>query len=239
MPREWEARKKETLTTMCKANLAAATMAAILPLVSTAYQTEPIVRDYGARNASKSAPVIRDLAPPPLPSAHGISPLGIGILPAVELPSQDWDVALVRLNVFVGCHREVYGLDAGVIGNETVGEFVGVQAAGFYNRIGYSEGALQFAGIMNRCAGDFAGLQTAVAANITDGTMSGFQFGLVNRAARLDGLQIGFFNIAETGSGVQIGVWNSAQSLEGLQIGIGNYNADSSMPFFPVVNFAF
>lgn len=225
--------------TMCKENLAAAAMAAILPLMATAYQAEPIVRDYGARNASKSAPVIRDLAPPPLPSAHGISPLGIGILPAVELPSQDWDVALVRLNVFVGRHREVYGLDAGVIGNETVGEFVGVQAAGFYNRIGYSEGALQFAGIMNRCAGDFAGLQTAVAANITDGTMSGFQFGLVNRAARLDGLQIGFFNIAETGSGVQIGVWNSAQSLEGLQIGIGNYNADSSMPFFPVVNFAF
>lgn len=224
---------------MRKTNLAAAAMAVILPLVVTANQAEPIVRDYGARNARKSAPVICDLAPPPLPPAHGISPLGIGILPAVGMPSQDWDVALLRLNIFVGRHREVYGLDAGVIGNETVGEFVGVQASGFYNRIGYSEGALQFAGIMNRCAGDFAGLQTAVAANITDGTMSGFQFGLVNRAARLDGLQIGFFNIAETGSGVQIGVWNSAQSLEGLQIGLGNYNADSSMPFFPVINFAF
>ena len=217
----------------------AVTLAVALRLAVQADQTAPIVREYGANPAKVSAPVIRELAPPQLPLAHGVSPLGIGILPAVEIPSKDWDVALLRLNVFVGRHREVYGFDAGVIGNETVGEFVGVQAAGFYNRIGYSEGAFQFAGIMNRCAGDFAGLQTAVAANITDGTMSGFQLGLVNRAARLDGLQIGFFNIAETGSGVQIGVWNSAQSLEGLQIGIGNYNADSSMPFLPVVNFAF
>ena len=74
---------------------------------------------------------------------------------------------------------------------------------------------------------------------VSPGVVAVFAFGLVNRAARLDGLQIGLFNIAETGSGVQIGVWNSAQSLEGLQIGFGNVNADSSIPFFPVVNFAF
>lgn len=223
---------------MCKANLAAAAMAAILPLVSTAYQAEPIVRDYGARNASKSSPVIRDLAPPPLPSAHGISPLGIGILPAVELPSQDWDVALVRLNVFVGRHREVYGLDAGVIGNETVGEFVGVQAAGFYNRIGYSEGALQFAGIFNHSCGDFAGLQVAIA-NIVDGEMDGLQIGLCNRASVLDGMQLGFVNIIDSGDGVQIGVINSARELDGLQIGVINVIRDSTMPFLPIVNFAF
>lgn len=199
---------------------------------------KPVVREYGA-SAEPSAPVMRDLAPPELPPAAGILPFAIGIFPGVELPAQDWDVALFRLNLFVGRHRDVYGLDVGAIGNETTGEFVGVQAAGLYNRIGWSEGAFQFAGVLNRSAGDFAGLQAAFAANITDGTMTGFQCGLVNRAARLDGLQIGFFNIAETGSGVQIGVWNSAQSLEGLQIGLGNYNADSSMPFFPVVNFAF
>ena len=213
--------------------------AAMLPVLAAASQSQPTMREYGTKPAKDPVPFIRELTPPHLSPAHGISPLGIGILPAVEIPSKDWDVALLRLNVFVGRHREVYGLDVGVIGNETAGEFVGVQAAGFYNRIGYSEGAFQFAGVINRCAGDFAGLQTAVAANITDGTMSGFQFGLVNRAARLDGLQIGIFNITETGTGVQIGVWNSAQSLEGLQIGLGNYNADSSMPFLPVINFAF
>ncbi len=235
-----EARKRNG-TTMKMWNLPVASFA--IALLSTAVcvgQAVPQVRDYGAKSVAPGAkPVVRELAPPPLPQTHGISPIGFSIFPAVEMPSKAWDVAFLRINVFVGRHREVYGLDVGAIGNETEGEFVGVQAAGLYNRIGYSEGAFQLAGILNRSSGDFAGLQAAVAANITDGTMTGFQLGLVNRAARLDGLQIGLFNIAETGSGVQIGLWNSAQSLEGLQIGLGNYNADSSMPFFPVVNFAF
>lgn len=217
-----------------RAALAAAVCALLLPTAAA----EPVVREYGKPTES-ATPVFRDLAPPELPPAAGILPFALGIFPAVEIPAQDWDVALFRLNLFVGRHRDVYGLDVGAIGNETTGEFVGVQAAGLYNRVGWSEGAFQFAGILNRSAGDFAGLQAAFAANVADGTMTGFQCGLVNRAARLDGLQIGFFNIAETGSGVQIGVWNSAQSLEGLQIGLGNYNADSSIPFFPIVNFAF
>jgi len=212
---------------------------AVLASCLSSQAAEPLVREYSEPVRSASSPTIRELAPPELPPAAGILPFAFGIFPAVEIPSQDWDVALFRVNLFVGRHRDVYGLDVGVIGNETTGEFVGVQAAGLYNRIGRSEGAFQFAGIMNRSAGDFAGLQAAFAANITDGTMTGFQCGLVNRAARLDGLQIGFFNIAETGSGVQIGFWNSARSLEGLQIGFGNYNADSSMPFLPIVNFAF
>lgn len=222
-------------------NLAVASFAmAMLAATAPADPAAPVVRDYGARSAtSGTEPVVRELAPPALPRAQGISPLGISIFPAAEIPSRDWDVVFLRVNVFVGRHREVYGVDVGAIGNETEGVFVGIQSAGLYNRIGSSEGAFQLAGILNRSAGDFVGLQAALAANITDGTMTGFQLGLVNRAARLDGLQIGLFNIAETGSGVQIGLWNSAQSLEGLQIGFGNYNADSSMPFFPVVNFAF
>ena len=217
---------------------ATAICALLLLEAATASASEPVVREYG-KDSDPSTPVIRELAPPALPPAAGILPFALGIFPTVEIPSHDWDVAFFRLNLFVGRHRDVYGLDVGAIGNETTGECVGVQTAGLYNRIGWSEGAFQFAGVLNRSAGDFAGLQVAFAANITDGTMTGFQCGLVNRAARLDGLQIGFFNIAETGSGVQIGVWNSAQSLEGLQIGLGNYNADSSIPFFPIVNFAF
>ena len=244
-----------------RAALAAAVCSLLLPAAA-----EPVVREYGKPSESET-PVVRELAPPKLPPAAGILPFALGIFPAVELPAQDWDVALFRLNLFVGRHRDVYGLDVGAIGNETTGEFVGVQAAGLYNRVGWSEGAFQFAGILNRSAGDFAGLQAAVAANVADGTMtgfqcslfnraarlnglqiglfnfveagSGFQCGLFNRAARLNGLQIGLFNFVESGSGYQIGLWNSAQSLEGLQIGLGNYNADSSKPFCPVVNFAF
>ncbi|MBR0055695.1 MAG: hypothetical protein IJP66_00040 [Kiritimatiellae bacterium] len=215
-------------------------MAALVATTTTGATgaNEVQTRVYG-ETAATGKPVVRELAPPSLPPSHGVSPLAIGIFPAVEAPAQDCDVTFLRINILAGRHRDVYGLDVGVIGNEVAGEFVGVQVAGFYNSIGKSDVALQFAGILNRCGGDFAGLQAAVAANFTDGTMTGFQFGLVNRAARLDGLQIGLFNIAETGSGVQIGLWNSAQSLEGLQIGVGNCNADSSMPFFPVINFAF
>ena len=217
----------------------AALAAAAMLSLQSASPASPVVRTYDEGAERASPPVIRNLAPASRPPAGGHSPRAHSVFPAVEAPAQDWDVGFLRVNLFVGRHRDVYGLDVGAIGNETTGDFVGVQAAGLYNRVGWSEGAFQFAGILNRSTGDFAGLQAAFAANVADGTMTGFQCGLVNRAARLDGLQIGFFNIAETGSGVQIGFWNSAQSLEGLQIGFGNVNADSSMPFFPVVNFAF
>ena len=56
---------------------------------------------------------------------------------------------------------------------------------------------------------------------------------------KLSGLQIGLYNSVETGSGVQIGLANYAMSLQGLQIGLVNVNRASSVPFFPIVNFAF
>ena len=212
----------------------------VLMAVATipAQAATPVVREYGSGEIRPNHPVIRELASPQLPSSHGVCPFAFSLFPPAEMPSKDWDVAFLRINVFVGRHRSMYGFDVGSFGNETIGEFVGVQSAGFYNRIGYSGGALQFAGIMNRSERDFVGLQSALV-NITDGTMSGLQLGLVNRSVRLQGLQLGLFNIVEAGSGVQIGFWNSAQSLEGLQIGLGNYNADSTMPFLPVINFAF
>ena len=215
-------------------------MAAILALSAMPSRAgTPTIREYGPGERTSTHPVVRELAPPKLPPAEGMSPFALSLFPAAELPPRNWDIVFLRVNLLVGRHRDVYGVDVGAIGNETTGEFVGIQSAGLYNRVGFSEGALQLAGVMNRSEGDFVGFQAAVAANITHGTMAGFQLGLVNRAARLDGLQIGLFNIAETGSGVQIGLWNSAQSLEGLQIGLGNCNSASTIPFFPVINFAF
>lgn len=220
----------------CKVFLLAAALSAASVLPSRA--ATPTVREYGTGGRSTTQPAVRELTPPKLPPSGGLLPFSLSLFPAAEFPPCDWDVVFLRINLLVGRHRNMYGFDFGSIGNETTGEFVGIQSAGFYNKVGWSEGALQFAGIMNRSERDFVGLQSALV-NITDGTMAGFQLGLVNRAARLDGLQIGLFNIAETGSGVQIGLWNSAQSLEGLQIGLANCNSDSTMPFFPVINFAF
>jgi hypothetical protein len=69
---------------------------------------------------------------------------------------------------------------------------------------------------VNYTAGDFAGWQggplfglLVSAVNWTEGSMTGFQCGLVNYAGKLNGLQIGFVNVADTAdSGVQIGVVN-------------------------------
>lgn len=224
--------------TMCKANLAAAAMAAILPLVATAYQAEPIVRDYGASPAGGATPVVREAHRVEAEPSHGFFPIGIYLLPNIGFPSEHWDVGPIRINLISGRNRDVYGLDLGIVGNMATEEFAGLQLAGIFNRIGHSDGAVQFAGIFNHSCGDFTGLQVAIA-NIVDGEMDGLQIGLCNRASVLDGMQLGFVNIIDSGDGVQIGVINSARELDGLQIGVINVIRDSTMPFLPIINFAF
>ena len=144
----------------------------------------------------------------------------------------------LRISIIAGRNRDVYGLDLGLVGNMSTEEFTGFQAAGIFNRVGHSDGAVQFAGIFNHSCGDFAGLQVAIA-NIVDGEMDGLQIGLYNRSSVLDGMQLGFVNIIDSGDGIQIGVINSARELDGLQIGVINVIRDSTMPFLPIVNFAF
>lgn len=198
-------------------------------------------RELKPQNASiaSSIPVTRDLSRPVADPAHGFTPISFSLFPGASLPPESWSVFFLRINIITGRHRDVYGFDIGTIGNEVIENFVGIQLAGFYNKVGRSNSALQFAGLINRCQGDFTGMQIATLQNTTDGTMTGFQFGILNRVSRLDGLQIGLVNVAETGTGIQIGLWNSARSLEGLQIGVANCNTDSTIPFFPVINFAF
>lgn len=57
---------------------------------------------------------------------------------------------------------------------------------------------LQLAGLMTH-ADSVRGAQIALLTNRTEGTVSGFQFGLVNRAAVLKGIQIGLININGAG----------------------------------------
>lgn len=156
------------------------------------------------------------------PSA-GLTPLAVSLVPAMELPSDDWSIAGLRLNLLVGRHHDVWGIDIGTIGNDVV----------------YDGGGVQSAGIFNRCGGDFQGLQMSGVLNWTDGEIDGVQIALVNHASDLSGLQLGFLNVADRGSGVQIGLVNAARALEGLQIGLVNIIRESSVPFFPIVNFAF
>ena len=202
---------------------------------------EVATRFYGRGEvapATDSRVVTRGIAEPSIPSA-GIVPFALSLVPAIEFPSEDWSVAGLRIDVLAGRHRDVWGIDVGVLGNEIEEDMEGVQVAGLFNRIGRSDGAWQSAGILNRCERDFYGLQTAGILNWTDGTVEGAQIALLNRASELSGLQIGLYNAIDRGSGVQIGFINAARSLDGLQIGVVNVIRDSTVPFFPIVNFAF
>ena len=200
-----------------------------------------VTRTYGAPAApSPGSVATREISPPPPPPEGGVSPLAISLLPGVGIPtSGDWSVAGLRIDILAGRHRDVWGLDVGLVGNEVSVNLEGIQVAGIFNRIGRSDGAVQIAGIVNRCEGDFSGLQAAGIDNWTDGAVDGLQVALVNRAAVLSGLQIGLYNSTDNGSGVQIGLINSARSFDGVQIGVFNVIRESTLPFLPIVNFAF
>ena len=144
----------------------------------------------------------------------------------------------MRLNIFVGEHRNVGFVDVGVLGNIVNGNLTGVQLAGIYNRVGSSDGAIEAACIMNDVRHDFCGVQLGLV-NRVGGDMEGLQAGVINMTQDGAGIQMGLFNRAERFSGLQIGVANYAYQLEGVQIGVFNVVEDSNIPFMPVLNAAF
>jgi len=199
---------------------------------------EVSVRKY---DATPQEPLVqtREIKPLSERPMVGEQPFGFALMPKVETPDESWDVVFLRFNLFVGCHRCVYGLDIGVLGGITDQEMGGIEISGLYNRVGTSDGALQIAGIFNRADWNFSGLQLAAGFCWTEGAFSGLQVAIANKVGRLGGVQIGAFNFAEKGSGLQIGAVNFSEQLEGFQIGVINVNRDSSVPMLPILNFAF
>jgi hypothetical protein len=74
------------------------------------------------------------------------------------------------------------------------------QATGSFSGVQY--------GLVGLADKDFTGWQDNWAANIVGGKMSGFQWGLYNRARRVEGLQLGLVNQAGSIRGLQIGLVN-------------------------------
>lgn len=188
-----------------------------------------VTRSYS--NESDSAPIAQGLpssrevqvcAPAPY---YGTMPFAFAIAPAIEAPSQEWDVAVVRLSLLAGRHRAMYGLDLGILGNITDYEMNGLALGGLFNSVGESTGAVQIALLVNFAAFDFSGCQIAALYSATEGTMTGLQLGAANYAGKLSGIQFGLYNFAET--------------LNGLQIGVINLNKSSSVQFMPILNFGF
>ncbi len=196
-------------------------------------------RVFGEAPAASSRDVVtRPVGERDEPSS-GVTPFALSILPSIEAPGEKWSVYGVRINLLAGRHHDVAGFDIGVLGNITVEDFDGVQAACLWNSIGRSDGAVQVAGLLNRCDRDFTGLQLACLVNSANDICEGAQISLFNRASELSGLQLGIYNNIDRGSGIQIGLVNAARTLDGLQIGVINVISESTFPFCPVLNFAF
>ena len=216
-------------------------MAAVVSLFRLQAQDVQVRTYSSARQgvSSENPVVVRSITPLDPPAFVGEQPFAFAVMPVFETPDRAMDSVLFRLNLFVGAHRSTYIFDLGVIGGISDYEMNGLAVSGIFNRIGTSTGAFQIAGICNFSGWDMSGCQLSAAWNWTEGMFAGLQIGLVNKAGRLDGLQVGGLNLAEQGAGVQIGVVNMSERLEGLQIGALNINRDSSVPFLPVINFAF
>lgn len=183
-----------------------------------------------------------------LPAKAAVSPLSIGILPPVQFPPGDFDVAGVRASILWGEHRSLYGFDFGLIGNITDVNFAGMAVSGIFNITHSTTNVLgiQAAGFtnVNTAKTTITGIQVALGVNenVTNTTLTGFQIaGLANLSSftTVRGFQVALFNKAQDVYGFQIGLVNVAQNVHGLQIGIINFNDKGLFAVSPILNFGF
>jgi hypothetical protein len=172
-----------------------------------------------------------------------MSPVSITLAPPVQFPPADYNVTGARLGI-LGHHRNVYGLDVGLVGNITDQDFTGLAVSGLFN---YTKGQTtaiigQFAGLtnINTSKARIYGAQIAALANMNQGeaSVAGLQFALANLCehTKIYGLQGGIYNRAQSVYGLQIGLVNVAEDLHGLQIGLVNFNHKGIFAVSPILN---
>lgn len=181
-------------------------------------------------------------------SHAAMSPLSVGVVPPVQFPPGDFSVTGLRTSLFYGQHRDMYGLDIGVLGNITEQRFVGLGVSGLFNitRGQASILGLQFAGVtnvatqkMNVVGVQMAGLVNSLSA---ESSVNGLQVAiLANLAAHttIRGIQLGLYNRARTVHGVQLGLVNVTDSLRGIQIGLVNFHHTGIFAVSPIINVGF
>lgn len=175
------------------------------------------------------------------------SPLAVTTITPVQFPPSDFNILGVRAGI-LGHHRNVYGIDIGLLGNITDQNFVGIAASGLFNltRGNTTAIGLQAAGVSNINANKtrVVGLQLAGLANINhaESSVVGLQLAaLANLAShtKIYGVQAGLFNKAHTVYGLQLGLYNYAESLHGIQIGLINVHRQGFFGISPFLNFGF
>ena len=171
--------------------------------------------------------------------SEGVSCVGISLFDEVAAPSAGFDIHGFRLNVLMGTHENVYGLDVGLLSNSVVKDLKGISIAGGWTNVGRSSGSLTLAGCFNYVEGDSQGVQLALGYNSVFRKMRGAQVAAVNDSVDMKGLQLGVVNVTDRSRGLQVGVVNYAAALDGMQVGLVNIIETSSVPCMPVLNFAF
>ena len=173
--------------------------------------------------------------------AESYTPLGVGIFPGIlSPPAVEQSVIGIRISPLVGIHRDVHGLDVGVV-NVALGN-VGAAQLGLFNYqarrmtiFGLQLGALanwnaghvsgfgiQLAGLINRNAdsGYFFGIQGAPANLAPKTNLYGASLGFYNQNGYLRGFQVGAFNDAADLGGVQLGLTARCGRMWGIQSGL-------------------
>lgn len=176
-----------------------------------------------------------------------VTPLSVAIVPPVQFPSNEYSVTGLRASLGYGHHRDLYGVDLGLVGNITDQSFTGVGVSGIFNTTYGTTNilGLQLAGITNINTNKTSvyGLQAALGMNYNTATSKvvGLQLAAVNQSAFTDiyGLQVGIYNKAKVVYGLQIGVVNVTDNLHGIQIGLINFHHQGMINVSPIINIGF
>ncbi len=182
-----------------------------------------------------------------VPAYAAVTPLSFAIIPPVQFPPSDFSVTGIRLSAGWGRHRDVYGIDIGLIGNITEQTHTGISASGLFN---YTKGNVTALGFqlagganVNMQKTTIIGLQAALIANYNnaESSVNGVQLSLANISdhTHIRGVQIGLYNTARTVYGFQIGLINMTENLYGLQIGLMNFHHSGIFPVAPFLNVGF
>ncbi|MES2768757.1 MAG: hypothetical protein V4596_06385 [Bdellovibrionota bacterium] len=176
-----------------------------------------------------------------------VSPVAVGIVPPVQFPTKDFSITGLRFSALWGSHRDVYGIDLGVIGNITAQDFTGIALSGGFNKTDGTVTAIgtQFAGIANwnNNKTSVYGLQFAGIVNMNKATSKvvGLDLALVNLTEQtaIYGVQAGIYNKARVVYGLQLGLINEATDLHGIQIGLVNFHHKGLFVVSPIINIGF
>lgn len=136
-------------------------------------------------------------------------PFQLSLFPPAQIVPEGESVSGLRLALLYGKNASVTGVDLGLATHAT-GSFTGFQ----WSLVGLVDGNL-------------TGWQNGWAVNVTGGTMTGFQWGIFNKARRVEGLQLGFVNMAGTIRGLQVGLVNVVERggwLPVMVIANGNFD---------------